>query len=94
MSSQAIKARLERLARATAAKLAEKAAILREYEEELEQVGPAPGRAWEQHDTMVRFSSIIAISLSLAVRITILLTTEPVAGVARAVRGCSEGPGR
>ena len=58
MSSQAIKARLERLARATAAKLAEKAAILREYEEELEQVGPAPGRAWEQHDTMVRFSSI------------------------------------
>ena len=54
MSSQAIKTSLERLARATAAKLAEKTAILREYEEELEQVGPAPGRAWDQHDTMVR----------------------------------------
>ena len=63
MSSQAIKARLERLARATAAKLAEKAAILREYEGELEQVGPAPGRPWEQHDTMVRFSSIISLFL-------------------------------
>ena len=53
MSSQAIKARLERLARATAAKLAEKTAILREYEGQLEQVGPAPGRPWDQHDTMV-----------------------------------------
>ena len=85
MSSQAIKARLERLARATAAKLAEKAAILREYEGELEQVGPAPGRPWEQHDTMV--STIIAIFLPVTF-------TEPLSGVARAVRGCSEGPGR
>ena len=54
MSSQAIKTRLERLARATAAKLADKTGILREYEDQLEQVGPAPGRPWEQHDTMVR----------------------------------------
>ena len=89
MSSQAIKARLERLARATAAKLAEKAAILREYEEELEQVGPAPGRAWEQHDTMVRFSSIIAISLSLAVRITILLTRHYHGVCRRCRKGCA-----
>ena len=55
MASQALKARLERLAKATAAKLCEKerVAILREYEGELEQVGPAPGLPWEQHETMV-----------------------------------------
>ena len=63
MSSQAIKTRLERLARATAAKLAEKTGILREYEDQLEQVGPAPGRPWEQHDTMV--SEIIFTRLEL-----------------------------
>ena len=54
MASQGLKTRLERMARATAAKLAEKTAIQREYERELEQVGPAPGSPWEQHDTMVR----------------------------------------
>ena len=42
------------IARATAAKWVENNEIIREYEGELEQVGPAPGKPWEQHDTMVR----------------------------------------
>ena len=81
MASQGLKTRLERMARATAAKLAEKSAILREYERELEQVGPAPGSPWEQHDTMVR--SDISCSPPTP--------TQPDSGGPRALRGCSEG---
>ena len=86
MASQALKARLERLAKATAAKLCEKerVAILREYERELEQVGPAPGRPWEQHDTMVRSDPELDISHT-----DCLLS----AGVTGTVRGRCEGPG-
>ena len=52
--NKAVLSRLERIAVATAAKFSEKSVIKQEYEGELEQVGPAPGQPWDQHDTMVR----------------------------------------
>ena len=52
--NKAVLSRLERIAVATAAKFSEKSVIKQEYEGELEQVGPAPGKPWDQHDTMVR----------------------------------------
>ena len=55
--SQTVLARLERIARATAAKLAEQNLIKTEYERELEQVGPSPGQPGLQHDTMVSLQS-------------------------------------
>ena len=44
---------IKRVLKATEQKRQEQTKILEEYEE-LEQVPPAPGNAWAQHDAMVR----------------------------------------
>ena len=44
---------IKRVLKATHQKRQEGTVILEEYEQ-LEQVPPAPGKAWEQHDAMVR----------------------------------------
>ena len=64
--SQTVLARLERIARATAAKLAEQSPIRAEYEEELEQVGPSPGQPGLQHDTMVSPQATCHLNLELS----------------------------
>ena len=51
-SSSLLISKLARIASLTDKKLRYENSLSSEYEK-LEQVGPAPGRPWEQHDTMV-----------------------------------------
>jgi len=52
-SSSLLISKLARIASLTDKKLKSENSLSSEYEK-LEQVGPAPGRPWEQHDTMVK----------------------------------------
>ena len=78
-----LQSKLQRIVSATATKILGHDSdidtrINDEYNKRLEQVGPAPGAPWDQHDTMV--SSISSLLRRLHIYIVL--------GTARIVSGC------